>query len=131
MRLEELVDSFKVVDVWVGTFTSLESFEAYLSESYEGEDEPISRFAADQEQSFYDHDFLQAELREPTTDLVGLMEGAQGLHLFVLPATAAYRRLGVGPVNAYLLVYGMQIHQPRSVEGPGYHLDYLGQFPSG
>lgn len=116
----DLVDTFKVVDVWVGLFISPETFDDYLSENYSGEDDPISRFAADQGQSFYDHDFLQAAFTAPTHDPTALLED------FV----AVPGGLGVGPINALILAYGMQIHEPRSASGEGYQLYYLGQFPA-
>lgn len=114
----DLVDTFKVVDVWVGMFISPDSFDAYLAENYVGEDQPISLFASDQGQSFYDHDFLRAASTDPTLDPAGLLED-----YVAIPGG-----LGVGPVNAFILVYGMQIHVPCSARGAGYELHYLGQY---
>ena len=58
---------YRFVDVWVGLFPSEGSFKDYLRESYEeeeDEDAPLSKFAEDMGESFYDHDFLEAAYHE-------------------------------------------------------------------
>lgn len=111
-----------VVDVWIGTFPSQDALLAYVADDDDGES-PLSRFAADQAQSFYDTDFLVAAFSELTSDLGVLLEDTPGAGAFLDAAGAAHRRLGGAPVNAAILVYGHQIHAPR--DGA---LFYLGQF---
>ena len=68
---------FRVVDIWVGSFPSRAAFEGYLHETYGDHDHaPLSKFAADMGQTFYDHDFLEAAYHEePSSDLGALLEG--------------------------------------------------------
>jgi hypothetical protein len=54
-------DDFDTVDAWIGDFQTPETLDAYMAETYYEDDReaPISAFAADQGQWFYDHDFLE------------------------------------------------------------------------
>jgi Immunity protein 22 len=54
---------FEMVDIWVGNFADEEAFQAYMEEQYDEEDEdaPISAFARDLNQSFYDHDLVESK----------------------------------------------------------------------
>ncbi|RYX82611.1 hypothetical protein EON83_18745 [bacterium] len=54
------VDSL-TVDVWVGLFSSRERLEKYLEEIYDDDDStPLSEFAGDMDEFFYDHDFFES-----------------------------------------------------------------------
>jgi hypothetical protein len=72
-----MAKEFEVVDIWVGLFPSKERLERYFSETYSGDDDgtPISEFARDMGQWFYDHDFLEKGFHpEPTSDFRSLIE---------------------------------------------------------
>ena len=53
--------SVDTVNIWLGKFNSLEHFNSFLEETYDDEDDdaPISQFAASQNDTFYDHDWLE------------------------------------------------------------------------
>jgi hypothetical protein len=57
---------FRIVDIWVGSFPSRAAFEGYLRETYgDDDDTPISKFAADMGQTFYDLFTIAGERSEP------------------------------------------------------------------
>lgn len=116
-------------DIWIGYFPDEETFHQYFAESDEyEEDAPISRFADEQGIGSYDHDFfviwfgiaaIESACREVFSENTDLSE-----------IRAAIDRSPRTPFNAV----AMQVdelgdeEQPRSVEGQGYWLHYLGRF---
>lgn len=126
-----MADEYRVVDVWVGQFPTEGAFEGYLRETYreDDDDSPITQFAADMGETFYDHDLTEAAYHEvPSNDLATLIEDHSFASSYAREVMAAYQRSAPGAVNVVILVWGREIERPRSVEGVGYSLRYLGQF---
>jgi hypothetical protein len=122
-------EGFRVVDLWVGRFKSEHSFDAYLQETYSHDGvAPLSQFAADQNQTFYDHDFVEAGLHDTTDDVSRLLDGHSFANSYIDAASEAFRASGSGSANAVILVFGREIHKPQSVERSTYSLTYLGRF---
>lgn len=124
---------FRVVDVWVGRFTSEATFRDYLRETYsDDEDEsPISKFAEDMGETYYNHDFREAGYHGgPSSDLKTLLDGYSFASSYSAPAIAEYSRQDPGPINAVILIWGESIASPRSARGVDYELHYLGRFDS-
>jgi hypothetical protein len=69
-----LAAEYDVVDVFVGTFDSQEVLEQYLEETYDQdeEDAPISAFAKDQGEAFYDHDFVESRFEDSAKSFIEL-----------------------------------------------------------
>lgn len=123
-----MTDDYSTVDIWVGHFPSQSDFDAYLVESSKDDDEPISRFAADQGTNFYDHDFVEASFRSTPVDFPQLIAGHAAEKSYFAAASAAYQSLSAGPTNAVILAFGRQFEGPQSASGDGYRLTYLGEF---
>ena len=129
----EVAKEFEIVDIWVGYFPSAEAVEAYFKETYdEGDDNPISQFAADMGESFYDHDFMERHFYdEAVTDF----SEAIGHHSFSASyGTAAANAFNADPLlpfNVVLLVWNREIQSPVSVfRKPDAILHYVGRFQS-
>ena len=129
--------AWEVVDLWVGRFPSAEAADAYFEETYsEDEDEqgraierPISPFAADMGETFYDHDFMEREFHEPPqTDLAAALARHSFSASYVAQAVAAAGPDLPTPFNLVLLVFGREIARPVSVQAPTYSLAYVGRF---
>jgi hypothetical protein len=124
-----MAGDFEVVDLWVGTFTTESAFEDYLRETYEEDDTPLSKFAADMGESFYDHDFIEvAYHQEPSSDLEALLQEHSFARSYSPKAVAAHGCLVPCAVNAVILVWGKKIEAPRSVRGTDYQIHYLGRY---
>jgi hypothetical protein len=123
---------FRIVDIWIGTFASEAAFEGYLHETYGDEDDtPMSKFAADMGQTFYDHDFLEAAYHdEPSTELGPLLADHSFARSYSPDAVAAFHRLAPGMINTVILIWGQEIKNPKSVRGTDYDLHHLGRFDS-
>jgi hypothetical protein len=115
---------------WIGRFANIERLAEYFAENYDdsddGDDTPVSQFAKDQDESWYDHDFLE------------YVFDASGAHVEELIASASYaeqwsselaKRAADAPMpgmNTVVFISQDQIGNPRSVTGPGYELRYVG-----
>lgn len=123
------MEEFRVVDIWIGRFRSEHSFDAYLAEIYSDDDDvPLSRFAADQNQTFYDHDFIEAGFGNLTDDFSKLIDGHSFANSYIDAASDAFMASGIRSANVVILAFGQEIHNPRSVERSSYSLMYLGRF---
>jgi hypothetical protein len=90
---------------------------------------PISAFARDQDESFYDHDFLEMTYRKAARNFTNLCSGLSFSAYWLEGAHSAYAVAGIARANTVLLAFGEAIERPRSVSGTGYDLHYLGRFP--
>lgn len=115
-------------DIWVGTFPSQAALDAYFEESYSDTDEdpPISQFAADQGEHFYDHDFMEVKYLPGAASMVELLEGLSGSHHYA--AAIAARQAWQPDFNTVVMIMRGEITDPRSVHGEGYTLTYVGQY---
>jgi hypothetical protein len=122
---------FSIVDVWVGNFESESAFSAYLAETYADDDAtPLSPFASDQGQRFYDHDFVERCDFDRTADLRAAMALCSFATSYIDEVVAAYRQANLPSVNAALLAFGGVIRAPKSVSSAAYQLWHLGRFRS-
>lgn len=127
-----MAEEFKVVDVWLCRFASTEAADAYFAESYDDDDSPISPFAADMGERFYDHDFMErgAFCNPPTDDVAAVVAPHSFSSSYLAEVVAAFRAKPFAPFNAVLLVWNREIEHPTSVDGPDRTLHYLGRFRS-
>lgn len=123
-----MTDDFSTVDIWVGYFPTEADLDAYLEESDRGDDEPISRFAADQAADFYDHDFVEASFHKQPGDFAQLIAGHSAEKSYFAAASAAYQQRSSGETNVVILAFGREFENPQLVVGDGYRLHYLGEF---
>lgn len=116
------------VHIWLGDFPSDDALYEYLEESYDEDDEaPINRFAADQEASFYDVDFLESGFEE-SGDLRALIEGHSYNEAYLDDLLAAAENEGLEHANTFIMVDADEIEEPQSASGDDYELTYLGTF---
>ena len=123
-------EKWDVVDVWVCRFPSEEAVEVYFEETYgQEEDVPISAFAADMGHWYYDHDFVYREFHDPPAQaLEEALERCpqlEGVHPQLLEA---FRASPLSPFNLFLVAFGREIEEPKSIELPDRNLHYLGRF---
>lgn len=125
-----MATEYDVVDVFVGTFDSQEVLEQYLEETYDQdeEDAPISAFAKDQGEAFYDHDFVESRFDDSAKSFVELGKRHSFSEYWLTRAEESYKAKQIGKVNVILLVFGGEIDEPKSASGDGYQLHYLGRF---
>lgn len=116
--------------IWVAQFVSEEALEEYMEEVYDEDDDdaPISQFAADQGESFYDHDLVYGQYHEaPTTE--ALVDGWGFPEESVAVVVDAINQLNLSNANTCFVADKDEFSNPKSVKGDGYQLWYVGQFP--
>jgi hypothetical protein len=123
-----MADEFATVSVWLGVFASEKHAEAYFEETYDDE-LPISQFAREQGQRFYDHDFVERSFHERTNAVGSLLRGHSFSSSFGTSVTERARERAVPPANTVVLVWNHEVQHPRSVRGSDYSLEFLGTFP--
>jgi hypothetical protein len=115
--------------IWIGLFDSKKRLEKYMEETY-GEDEdesPISQFARDQWEWYYDHDLVYAEyIRKATVQTLIKVWGFS--EQSVAEVMAAIEKLGPLKANVCFIADKDEFKAPRSATGNGYELWYIGQF---
>ncbi len=121
--------------VWIARFASEDDLDEYMEEMFADEDDdleddedtPISRFAADQGELFYDHDLVYAQFHEQA-DARSLIEGWGFPDDAVEVVVDAIQRLNAKKANTCFVADKDEFAEPKSVQGDGYELWYLGQF---
>lgn len=124
-----MFSEYREVDIWVGSFPTETALDAYLEETLSTDDTvPVSRFAADQHQSFYDHDFIEAGFVPTTDDVSALIGPSSFADSYCDDAVSACKELGITSANSVILAFGQSIRTPMSVDGDSYNLRYIGRF---
>ena len=129
-----MTKEFQVVDVWLCRFPSVEAVDAYFEETYDEEnyDRPISQFAADMGERFYDHDYIErGDFHEPpVSDVARVVALHSFSSSYLSQVVEAFRLKPFAPFNTVLLVWNREIAHPVSIAKPGRTLHYLGRFSS-
>jgi hypothetical protein len=123
----------KVVDIWLCCFPSAEKLDAYFEETYDEDDDvsPISQYAADINQPFYDVDFmLLGEFQSPpfTSIVEALAEHVSSWPYLESQIAEKFQSNPFGPFNNVLFMFDGEIKNPVSIAKPEATLHYLGRF---
>ena len=87
------------------------------------------KFAADMQQDFYDHDFVESSFHElPSSDLRSLLAPHSFSPSYASAAGARFDSATLPSINTILVVWGEKIDRPVSVQRDNYQLHYLGRF---
>lgn len=111
---------------WVGHVPEQVAGE-YFVETY-GEDRettPVSAFARDQGVVWYDHDFLEYGWGTAPT-IQELVAGYSYSDQWAEELARRVATAGLTGVNFFVFISQDEIEQPRSVDGVGYWLRYMG-----
>jgi Immunity protein 22 len=123
-------NDFDTVDVWIGVFGTSEAIDAYLAETYSDDDDelPISIFAAEQRQWFYDHDFLEVAPVPPGESFAATLRRLSFAASYVDAVSGAWDRAGRPEGDAIVLAFGGAIRAPKSTTSAHCRMIYLGRF---
>ncbi len=124
-----MAEEYRIVDIWVGCFRSEDALTEYMKEvPSEHDNVAISRFASDQDQPFYDHDFIETGFHAATADFPTLIASHSFSQSYTDSADDAFRASEIASANVVVLAFGETIHHPQSVKRSSYLLEYLGRF---
>ncbi len=125
----------KDAHVWIARFASEDDLDEYMEETFADENDdsedveepPISRFAADQGEQFYDHDMVYAQFHAQP-DARTLIEGWGFPDDAIEAVLNVIGRLNAKDANTCFVADKDEFTEPKSVQGDGYELWYIGQF---
>jgi len=123
-----MAKEFEVISIWFGRFPSEERLKRYMEETYDDGNAPISEFATDQEELFYDHDFVEFSFRTPSQNAAELLADHSFSSSYIPKAIEVFHKRQLGQMNSVILVWGVEIDKPVSKSGYDYELHYLGTF---
>lgn len=109
---------------WLARFRDQQQIDEYFREEYGDDDKPISLFAADQGQTFYDHDRVFVEASD-TGNLRDLLRKVQVPEATGKIVQEFAQRLG-RESNALVVADEGEFENPVSVENASYWLVYVG-----
>jgi hypothetical protein len=116
---------------WLGRFPNGQSTARYFAEVWDEYDEdrehtPLSEFARGQGQKWYDHDFLEYGFKADASSVEELVKGYSYHGQYAAELSRRASAAGLDGLNMFVFIDEEQIDRPRSVEGKGYALYYLG-----
>jgi hypothetical protein len=116
---------------WVGRFPNEQRVADYFAEVWDEDDEdrahtPLSEFARDQQEKWYDHDFLEYGFNPAARSIKELVTGYSYHDQYEDELSRRVTAHGLTGVNMFVFIDQEQIDHPRSVEGDGYTLHYMG-----
>jgi hypothetical protein len=111
---------------WVGQVPERVAGE-YFVETYaeDRETTPVSAFARDQGVGWYDHDFLEYGWGTAST-IPELVAGYSYSDQWAEELSRRVAAAGLSGVNFFVFISQDEIEHPRSVDGDGYWLRYMG-----
>ena len=113
--------------IWLGVFESEEHLNAYFEEQYDDDETPINRFAADQGEMYYDHDWVERGFYK-SGDLHELIGGASYSNDYLNDVIAAATGLGIQSANTFILADHNEFDAPKAVSTAEHRLWYIGKF---
>lgn len=113
---------------WVGHFPDGRRAGKYFAETYDedGDDTPVSPFARDQGETWYDHDFLEYGFSKSANSIEKLVSGYSYSEQWAAEVARRVADAGLTGVNMFVFIDKGEVAKPRSVKGDGYWLHYLG-----
>lgn len=121
--------AMEVSHVWIGVFAS-DAPEDYFVEHYGIDDTPINRFAEEQGEKSYDHDWVEISYLEASeaSDIRSFIDGHSYSPDYIDAVCERSWALGIDKINVFVLADKNEFGNPRSVIGTNYRLEYLGEF---
>ena len=115
--------------IWVAHFPSEKYLDEYFEEIYDEEDEdtPINRFAEDQGESFYDHDWVERSFCD-SGDLKDLIINHSYAEDYIEKVIEIANANNLSGVNTFIMADKEEFSSPKSVDGDKYTIWYLGEF---
>jgi hypothetical protein len=115
---------------WVGQFVEPLATD-YFAEVYDEDDEdreqtPLSAFARDQGEKWYDHDLLEYGFSDTAGSIEELVAGYSYSDQWGGELARRVAKAGLSGINWFAFISKSEIARPRSVQGDGYWLHYLG-----
>ena len=113
---------------WAGRFSTPGQFYDYFIETYnESGDTPISPFAATQNETYYDHDFVEYGYSDCAKSLEELASQYSYADQWLATFAKRINELKLNDINSFVFLTEREISKPESFTlDDGCHLTYIG-----
>ena len=89
--------------------------------------EPLTRFLADHDQQWYDHDMVELGFNSVAKNIAELVHPHSYGDQYAEQLTKLAAALDIGQINTFIFVTAGEVREPRSTSGDGFVLKYAGQ----
>ena len=115
--------------IWLGTFLSEHALDQYFEENFDDDNDaaPINRFAADQGETFIDHDRVERSFLQ-TDNLRLLIRDHSYSEDYLEDVIRVAEANAYAEVNTFVMADEGEIAAPKSIDQSDYKLWYLGVF---
>ncbi|GAA5510697.1 hypothetical protein Rcae01_06207 [Novipirellula caenicola] len=122
--------AMNISHIWIGVFDSGAPDDYFVEHYSDDDDAPINLFAAEQDETFYDHDWLEISFVDASesTDVRLFVDGHSYSEDYLDAVVEKAAGLGIERINVFVLADKNEFSSPRSVVGEKYRLEYLGEF---
>lgn len=119
-----------VLAVWLADFSTAEQFSAYLEERYDERNvgSPLSAFAAESGIAWYDHDFLEADYRQPPLAIAELLKPFSYAESFVQAVVERATTAEIARAHAAILLYDFEYAPAGGLVPANSTVSFLGNF---
>lgn len=114
------LDAYRLLDD-DPAFVPVDLFEKYY------EEHPISQFAADQGESYFDQNKIEVGFSEDAATIADLVEGFSYSQQYVLELQKRADALGLSGINVFAFVTSGLIREPKSFRSEKFEGYYVGQ----
>ena len=111
------------VHIWLGIFDSSDRFGQFMAEDYDRDydEQPINEFCASQNETWYDHDWIES-FYNPRRTAKSLLGNVSYSTQFKHAAAGVAADLNLTDPNAVIVIDSGEIGKPVSAKGEGYEL---------
>jgi hypothetical protein len=113
---------------WIGRFSNARAVGKYFKENHDDENEnPISQFAADQKEQYYDHDKMEYGFKAKPKSIEALVSGYSYSDQWSEELVQMVKKKRLEEMNMFVFINQSEIGKPRTVKRDDYELHYLGK----
>jgi hypothetical protein len=121
-----------VAHFWAGTFENKDLFDAFYAEKYRASTtQPVSKFAASQNLTWLDHDFVEAGYQPEDVTAREKFRNYSWANLWMDEFEKRIAAQGITEVNTLIMVFldkeDDPIRTPKAIQQPGINMAYLGK----
>ncbi len=111
--------------IWLARFPSKAAFDDYFNENHEDDDAPINLFASEQNELFYDHDWIEKSF-DASASLRQLIQHHSYAESYIEKVLQTATSPKITQANSFIMADRAEFSKPRSIISDNYMIWYLG-----
>ena len=116
------------VHIWLASFSSKKVLDAYFNEAIlDDDDKSMNRFASDQGEAFYDHDWVEISFNKSGNLSIFIRDQSYSSN-YSKELLAAAEERNVTCINTFIMADTEEFSSPCDVSASDFHIWYMGEF---